>query len=163
VLAQQCAERFSNVDLGGKVQYDSAANFTIAGVEIGMALPIFNRNQGNISQAQAQVVVAEREVRRVELALQERLAAVFEQYDNARNEVVKYASDILPNAQTSLDLVLAAYRQAQIDYLTLLTAQRTYSRVKLAYLESLRQYHLSRTVLEGLLLSGGLQKSGGGD
>ena len=163
VLTQQCAERFANVDLGGKVQYDSATNYTVAGVEVGMALPIFNRNQGNISQAQAQLVSAEREVRRVELALQERLAAVFEQYDNARNEVVKYAADILPNAQTSLDLVLAAYKQAQIDYVTLLTAQRTYSRVKLAYLESLRQYHLSRTVLDGLLLSGGLQRSGGGE
>ena len=65
--------------------------------------------------------------------------------------------------ETSLDLVASGYRQGQFDYLTLLTAQRTYFRVNLAYLESLRQFHTSRVAIEGLLLSGGLQKGGGAE
>ena len=112
-VAQQCAERVPNVDLHGAVQYNNASGNTIAGLEVGMALPVFNRNQGNIARAEAQLIAASKEVRRVELALQERLAGVFEQYANARQEVEKYGRDILPNAKTSLDLVHNGYRQGR--------------------------------------------------
>lgn len=156
-VAQQCAERVPNVDLRGAVQYNNASGYTMAGLEVGMALPVHNRNQGNIARAEAQLIAAHKEVRRVELALQERMAGVFEQYANAREEVAKYGRDILPNAKTSLDLVHNGYRQGQVDYLTLLTAQRTYFRVNLAYLEGLRQYRTSRVSIDGLLLSGGLR------
>jgi outer membrane protein, heavy metal efflux system len=156
-VAQQCAERVPNVGVQAGVQYDTLSQFTIASAEVGVALPIFNRNQGNIYRAEAEQIAAEHEVRRIELVLQDRLAAVFEQYANAREEVGRYAADILPNAKTSLELVRAGYRQGQLDYLTLLTAQRTYFRVNLTYLESLRQYRTSSVAIEGLLLSGGLR------
>ena len=161
-VAQQCAERTPNVDLRGALQYNNASGNTIAGLEVGMALPIHNRNQGNIARAEAQLIAACREVDRVQLALQERMAGVFEQYANAREEVEKYGRDILPNAKTSLDLVHNGYRQGQVDYLTLLTAQRTYFRVNLAYLESMRQYRTSRVAIDGLLLSGGLRPGSDG-
>jgi len=44
----------------------------------------------------------------------------------------------------------------------LLTAQRTYFRANLAYLDSLRELHVSAAAIDGLLLSGGL-KTGSGD
>jgi cobalt-zinc-cadmium efflux system outer membrane protein len=162
-LAQECAERVPNIDLRGSVHYDNASRFIFAGAEFGMALPFYNRNQGNIYKAEAQLIDAEHEVQRVRLVLQQRLAAAFEQYATAREEVGRYVADILPNAQASLDLVRTGYRQGQFDYLTLLTAQRTFFRMNLAYLESLRQWRLGHVAIEGLLLSGGLQRGPGGE
>src|SRR5262249_29210564 len=52
-------------------------------LEIGVRLPIFNRNQGNIRSAYAELDIAERETQRVELALRARMAAVFRTYRNA--------------------------------------------------------------------------------
>ena len=40
------------------------------------------------------------------------------------------------------------------------TIQRTYFRVNLAYLESLRELRLSTVQIEGLLLTGGLEAPG---
>jgi cobalt-zinc-cadmium efflux system outer membrane protein len=102
-------------------------------------------------------VAAEREVRRVELQLHNRLAAVFEQYANARMRAEKYKGEILPKAKESLELTRKAYQQGESGFLNLLTAQRTYFRVNLAYLDSLRELCTSHVAIKGLLLSGGPQ------
>ena len=155
-VARECAEWVPNLNVEAGVRYDDDTDDTIVGLEVGLPLPIFNRNQGNICRAQAQLVAAENEVRRIELTLQDRLATAFRRYANARHRAKKTASEILPNAKASLDLVKTGYGQGEHDYLTLLTAQRTYSRVNLTYLQSLLEYHANRVSIEGFLLSGGL-------
>jgi outer membrane protein, heavy metal efflux system len=139
------------------VQYDNATRDAIAGVQVGIPLPIFNRNQGNICKAQAELTAAERDVERVQLALQQRLALVFEQYATALRQVEKYHDDILPNAQESLKLVSTGYRQGEFSYLVLLTAQRTYFQTNLAYLDALRDLRTACVAIEGYLLGDNLQ------
>ena len=97
-VSRECAGRVPNLELQGTVQYDHATRDTFATVQVGIPMPIFNRNQGNILRAQAELLAAENEVQRVQLALRQRLAGVFEQYTNARYQAEKYSRDILPNA-----------------------------------------------------------------
>jgi len=158
-VARERAERIPNLGLRTGVRYHDAAEDTVATIEVGLPLPIFNRNQGNIFKARSELVAAEQEVQRVELALQERLAAVFRRYANARHDAEKYAAEILPNAKASLDMVQSGYRRGVHDYLTLLTAQRTYFQVNLAYLESLLASRSAGVAIEGFLLSGGLERT----
>lgn len=156
-LNRECAGRIPNVDVQAGVQYDNATRDTIAGVQVGVPIPIYNRNQGNIRRAQAELTAAQYEVGRVRLALQQRLATVFEQYATAHQQVGRYTSDILPNAQESLKLVSAGYRQGEFSYLVLLTAQRTYFQTNLAYLDALRELRTSAAAIEGNLLTDSLQ------
>ena len=158
ILSRQCAERTPNIDVQAGVAYDNATRDAIAEVQVGVPLPLFNRNQGNIRKAQAEMVVARSEVRRTELELQQRLAAAFEQYQNGRCQVEKYATEILPNAQTSLDLVTAGYRQGEFNYVTLLTSQRTFFQVNLAYVDAIRDLRTSVVAIEGNLLGDSLQQ-----
>jgi len=155
-LALQQAERVPNFGIGTAAKHDTAARYTIADVEISLPLPLFNRNQGNIVSAHANLIAARREVQRIELELQARFAAAFEQYANAQRQVETYAGTILPNAKASLDLVWSGYREGEFGYLPLLTAQRTYFGVNLDYLASLSKLWTQSTLLEGLLLRGGL-------
>ncbi len=157
-VERELAERIPNLDLQAGVLYDNATRDTIAEVAVGVALPLFNRNQGNIRKAQMELAAARGEVRRAALELQQQLATVFERYENARWQVEKYAREILPNAQTSLELVTAGYRQGEFGYVTLLTAQRTFFRVNLAYVETLRELRLAAVSIKGDLLSGSLQQ-----
>jgi cobalt-zinc-cadmium efflux system outer membrane protein len=154
---REWAGRVPNVDLQTAVQYDHATQNTFATVQVGIPVPICNRNQGNIRRAEAELLAAQREVQRIQLALHQRLAAVFEQYANARCQVEKYDRDILPNAEESLKLVTSGYRQGEFSYLMLLTAQRTYFQTNVTYLEALRDLRASATAIEGNLLSDSLQ------
>ena len=156
-LSRECAGRVPNVDLQAGVQYDNATRDTFATVGVGVPIPIYNRNQGNITKAQAELTAARHEVRRVQLAIQQRLADVFEQYATAQRQVEKYNRDIMPNAEESLKLVSSGYQQGEFSYLMLLTAQRTYFQTNLAYLDALRDLRTSAAALEGNLLFGSLQ------
>lgn len=156
-LAREYAQRIPNVEMRAAVQHDNTLSQTITNVEVGVPLPLFNRNQGNICRAQAELVAAQSEIERVELELHERLVGVFQRYADARHSVDVYSASILPNAKSSLDLVAAGYRQGELNYHALLTAQQTYANVSLAYLESLRELRESSVAIEGFLLSGALQ------
>ena len=70
----------------------------------------------------------------------------------------KYADEILPNAQTSLELVTAGYRQGEFNYVTLLTSQRTFFQVNLAYVEAIRELRSAAVAIEGNLLGDSLQQ-----
>ena len=159
-LARAQAGRTPDVDLQAAVRYNDATASTTATIGMGIPLQIFDRNQGNIKRARWELAAAEREVRRVELVLQDRLAEVFERYANARQQAEQYRAGILPDAESSLALVRMGYQQGEFGYLELLTAQRTYFRVNLAYLESLRELWTSSVQIEGLLLTGGLAPPG---
>ena len=163
VWSREWAGRTPNVDLQTSVQYDNATRYTIASVQLGIPIPVFNRNEGNIAKAQAETVAARHEVERVRLALQQRLAAVFEQYATAHQQVEKYAQDIMPNAEESLKLVTEGYRRGEFSYLVLLTAQRTYFQTNLAYLDASRDLRTATTALEGNLLSDSLQTGESGE
>ncbi|MFZ5831894.1 MAG: TolC family protein [Planctomycetota bacterium] len=153
----QCARRYPNVDTAARVQQDTAENRVIAGVEVGLALPLFDRNQGNILRAESEVVAAQRNIERLELALQARLAEAFREYSSARTTVEQYRDLILPDAGSALELVATAYRQGEVGYLDLLTAQRTYFESNLLYLDALLELKTAEMSIEGLLLRGALE------
>lgn len=156
-LARQYALRTPNLGVEAAVKNDTLTHYTVADIAIALPLPVFDRNQGRILRAEAELAAAQQEVRRVELALHERLASAFEQYATARRRVEVYAATILPNAKASLDLVAAGCREGEFSYLHLLTAQRTYFEANLNYLQSLRDFWLRCVEIEGLLLRGGLE------
>jgi len=158
VVCREIAMRIPNVDLLAGAAYDNATRDSIAEVQVGVPLPLFNRNQGNIRKAQAEASVARAEARRIALELQQKLAATFEQYQNAYSQVERYSQEILPNAQTSLDLVTAGYRREEFSYVTLLMAQRTFVQVNLAYVEAIRNLHGAVAAIENHLLSDSLQR-----
>jgi len=125
-LARQCAGRVPDVEVEAEVLYDETLSQTVAAAGVSMPLPVFDRNQGNIRQAQAQLAAARREVDRVELAIRHRLADVWRQYADARVRTARYSDQILPTAKKSLKLTQIGYRQGELGYLELLTAQHMY-------------------------------------
>lgn len=128
-----------------------------AGLGVALPIPIFNRNQGAILRAQHEIAAAERALAQLELDLQNRLAPVFEQYANARNQVERYRTTILPTASESLELIRKAYNAGETNYVGLLVAQRTYSQTNLNYLEAIQSLRIAEAEIEGLLLRNSLQ------
>jgi cobalt-zinc-cadmium efflux system outer membrane protein len=155
-LQRQSVEPVPNLETQVSVQFDNATEDTITSVQLGLPLPIWNRNQGGIREAQAEVLEARRNVERVELDLQRRLSSAFQRYSTAHAQAELYSTQILPKARETFDLVQRGYRLGELGYLDFLTAQRTYSQTNLAYLDALSTLWATRTEIEGLLLSDSL-------
>jgi cobalt-zinc-cadmium efflux system outer membrane protein len=127
------------------------------GLAVTVPVPLFNRNQGNVRRAQYELTAAQQALYQVELELQNRLAPTFERYANASNQAIRYREKILPAAQESLDLNRKAYMAGELNYVGLLTAQRTYFQTHLNYLDAVRSLRIAEVQLEGLLLQDSLQ------
>ncbi|MHB1029145.1 MAG: TolC family protein [Pirellulaceae bacterium] len=158
--ARACAGRTPNVETGASVRYNDESDSTTLSLQIGVPLMIYDRNQGNIMRAQAELMAAQQNVQRVELLLQDQLAEAFRDFEVARDQVAQYRQGILPDAKKSLELTRAGYQQSEFGYLELLTAQQTYSRTNLAYIARLRELWLSAVQIDGMLLTGGLEAPG---
>ncbi|MGB6045102.1 MAG: TolC family protein [Pirellulales bacterium] len=156
VIRRAEKEPIPNVDVSVSVRHHNGTSSDVANVQIGIPIPIFNKNQGNIQSAESNWIAARNEVQRIELDLQDRLAVAYRRYANARRQADRYSQQIVPRAKRSLELVTDGYQKGQVKYLTLLTAQETYLQVNLSYLDSLREFRASNAIIEGQLLSGSL-------
>ncbi|MEX0717273.1 MAG: TolC family protein [Planctomycetaceae bacterium] len=145
-----------NVFVQASVQQDFSTRQAIGGLQVGVPLPVFDRNQGNIASAHAEYVRACREVQRRELVLQQRLAEVYREYANAEAQVERYRETILPAARESYELSRSLFAAGETSYLQLLTAQRTFAQTNIEYVEQLGELWRSVVAIEGLLLTDGL-------
>jgi cobalt-zinc-cadmium efflux system outer membrane protein len=153
------AGRIPNVTVESTVQFDNEVNDTIAAVRVGVPLPVFDRNQGNIVRACGELAAAQAALDAKQSALEQRLATALRDYHTARRRVAKFTDSILPASRQSLDLVTEAYRQGETDYLQLLTVQQTYTESNLTYLEDLQAAWKQWAEIDGLLV-GSLPESG---
>ncbi len=132
-----------------------------AQIEIGLRIPLWNRNQGGIAAAGAELEMAEREVRRVELMLRARFAASFRTYLNAMRVATRYEQQIVPEAQSAYDTYLRNFRGMAAAYPQVLIAQRTLFQVRAEYVEALVNTWQNAVLLRGYLLNGALDAPGG--
>lgn len=126
--------------------------------EVGVALPIFNRNRGAVRAARANLETSKAEVERVKLSLQARLAVAYQQYAVSAAMARRYQTRMLPRAKEAYDLYLASFSRMAAAYPQVLIAQRNYFRLQEDYVRTLAATWTAAVQIEGLLLSGGLDQ-----
>jgi outer membrane protein, heavy metal efflux system len=130
-------------------------------VEVGLRIPLFNRNQGAIAAASAELEFAEREARRVDLMLRARTAEAFRVYLNALSVATEYREQVVPRARQAYELYLASFRQMAAAYPQALIAQRTFFQTQAEYVRALVDVWRNATQLQGFMLTGALDAPGG--
>jgi cobalt-zinc-cadmium efflux system outer membrane protein len=125
--------------------------------EASVELPIFNRNQGSIAAARADMDRAEQEKTRVALTLRERAATVVDEYANAKLMAVVYRDEILPHAKKAYSLLVDKYGQMLASYPRVLEAQRKLYELQIEYIAALEGVWTNGLALQGYLLTDGLE------
>src|SRR5260370_7055015 len=72
--------------------------------EVAVQIPLFNRNQGNVPAAHADIDRASQEKKRISLTLRERAASAGDQYAHARLLPIDYPDALLPRPTTTYAL-----------------------------------------------------------
>jgi cobalt-zinc-cadmium efflux system outer membrane protein len=125
--------------------------------EIGVQIPIFNRNQGSVQASHADLERAQREVQRVQLVLRERAAALVQNYMTSRANVERYRSRMIPRARKAYDLYLKSYSGMAAAYPQVLISQRTLFQLQGDYIAALESLWGNEIALKGFLLTDGLE------
>jgi cobalt-zinc-cadmium efflux system outer membrane protein len=119
------------------VAHDYVTRAPMASVQVGLALPVFDRNRGNIAAAQARVVAAEAGVAQAQLRATERLAVAYQRYENARRQLDLYRTRVLPDAAAALEQIDRVYAARGERFLDTLDARRVLTQARIDYAQSL--------------------------
>lgn len=120
--------------------------------EVGVALPLFNRNQGARAAARAEAERARLAVERTRLSIRARLAEVHREYRDAAASAERYRTVMLPRAQQAYDLYQSNFRQMAAAYPQVLIAQRNLFQIQEEYIAALVAVWQRAVEIQGLLL-----------
>jgi cobalt-zinc-cadmium efflux system outer membrane protein len=114
-------------------------------------IPIWDRNQGNIRAAGANVRQAMAQLNSVENDLLRQLADALGRYHAAQVTVSVYQQGILPDAQRTYELVQKGLEGGQFDLLRILQSQRSVIEANLDYISALQDRLSAAATIAGLL------------
>jgi cobalt-zinc-cadmium efflux system outer membrane protein len=123
---------------------------------VGVNLPIFNRNQGNVGAAKAELHRAQEGVSRVQLSLRRTAQPLLQAYLAEQVEAERYKSEMIPRAARAYQLYLNKYRQMASAYPQVIISQRTLFQLRVSYIQALENLWKSAIALQNFTLSGGL-------
>jgi cobalt-zinc-cadmium efflux system outer membrane protein len=123
-------------------------------VGFSVPLPVFDRNQGRIQEAEHRLSKAEQDMRNTEVRITTALNTAYQALDAAHSEVMTLRQEVLPGAQSAYDAAREGYRLGKFGFLDVLDAQRTLFGAKNQYLMALADYHKSMAEVERLIGSG---------
>lgn len=121
------------------------------GLSLGVPLPLFNRNQGGIAQSEVGVQVAEAELQKTLLEVENQVDIAYRTLLQSRTLVEAYQRGVLDDARQTFTIVERAYERGGATILELLDAARTARAIQLNYLESLFSYQRNVFQLENAI------------
>ena len=155
-LKRELVEPVPNVTVGAGPGYNFEALETTANLSVRFEVPLFDRNQGNIRRAEADLVRQRREIQRVEMLLRRDLAVQYRRYLTARQHAEQFAEVILPEARAAYRNQLDAYAADRQNWTDVLAVQETYFDLRRRYIEHLVALRTSEVLIRGYLLRDGL-------
>lgn len=153
---EQQAIAIPNITVQAVADYDNAIQASTVSTLVAFPLPIFNRNQGNIDKAAADIKADQDDLYRIQLVLRDQLSDSFRRYQTSLRQAQRLKESILPSAEENLTLCQQLFEKGQTAFAPVLAAQQSYFKSKVAYVEALTEVNKVVTEIEGLQLTGGL-------
>lgn len=130
---------------------------------VGVTIPIFNRNQGNVEAAEAELERAREEVSRTQLSLRQAAEPLVQSILINEQQVARYKNEMLPRATQAYQLYLTKYRQMGAAYPEVIVSQRTLFQLQMSYIRVLEDLWRGTIALQNFTLTGGLNSPSSGN
>ena len=145
------SKRVPDVTVSVGAKRDSSANNNMAVLGIAVPLPLFDRNQGNLLEAQRLADKAFEDYRALQLEQNATLAQDVARLDAARTAVQSLRQDVLPGAQRAYDAARIGFDAGKFNFLDVLDAQRTLFLARAQYLAALSRAHQAAAGIDRIL------------
>jgi cobalt-zinc-cadmium efflux system outer membrane protein len=137
------AYRIPDVTIGAGYEIQGARGPDNPGqvaLNAGIPLPLFNRNQGGILQAEVALQSAEADLDKTVNLVENEVEVAYRNLLQSRRLVEAYVGEVLEDARSSLTIVERAYERGGATILDLLDAARTSRTIQQNYIEALFNY-----------------------
>lgn len=142
--------RQPDLNLGLAWRRDTTVDDNAVVLNFSLPLPLWNKNEGGIAEAEAGIAKSEALVRQARMELSATLAEAVARLETARSQYRLVADEMLPAAVKHHEAVSEGFRLGRISYLELLEARRALIQVRAQRIEMLSAYHEARVEIEAL-------------
>ncbi|MCP9442151.1 MAG: TolC family protein [Nitrospira sp.] len=118
------------------------------GISLGFPLPLFNRNQGGIMQAETAIQLAQADLSKTLNLVENQVDVAYRNVVHSRRLVEAYLSGVLDDARATLAIVERAYERGGATLVDLLDAARTSWMIQENFIEALFTYQRNILQLE---------------
>ena len=145
------SQAIPSVSVGAGIRRFRATDENALVFEVGLPVPIVDRNQGARLQARYNLVKAKFQQKDVEVKVRTLLITNHKKLAGAHYEVVTLRDITIPAARSAYDAARKAFEKGLTNFIDVLDADRTLVNSQRQYIESLSAYHKTLTTLEGLV------------
>jgi cobalt-zinc-cadmium efflux system outer membrane protein len=145
------AQAVPDVTVGGGVRRFEQTDDAAFVFGLALPIPLFNRNQGGILAAIADLGKTRRQYEAAQVGTLAALSQATSALAAAHDEVTISRNDVLPKAQQAFEAAQQGYQQGKFDYLYILDAQRTLFRTQAQYVDSVEAYHQAQADVQRLI------------
>ena len=139
-------ETFPNITLSGF--YDRDENRNVAGIEISVPLPFFDRKQAEKKEAIAKTEGAKIKAAGLKKTIEREVDQAFNDIASAIEELSLFRKEILVKAAENLDLLNLAYKEGKIGFFEVRLAQKDTIEAQFAYIEAQTRAQLALNAIE---------------
>lgn len=130
---------------------DNEVGRTQAVVGLSIPLPLFDRNQGGVYEANKRADKAEDEYQAARMRILADLQTAAAQLSVARTSLQALQSTVLPAAQQAYDSASKGFEAGKAGFLDVIDAQRSLLQARARYLSTLSNAHQAATAIDRLL------------
>jgi len=139
-------EAFPNITLSGF--YDRDERRDVAGLEITIPLPFFDRKQAEKKEAFAKAEAAKIKAAGMKKTIEREVDQAFNDITSAIEELSLFKKEILVKAAENLKLLNLAFREGKIGFFEVRLAQKDTNEAQLAYIEAQTRTQLALNAIE---------------
>lgn len=118
---------------------------------IGIPLPLWDRNQGEIAAAQARTQIFRQAIENRKAVLKSLVLKQAEAVQAAYKQAQIYEEEVLPALETQLELLQEGFKLGEMSLLDVMNARDRLLGVQRQYLDALQEYYVAVSELENLL------------
>jgi cobalt-zinc-cadmium efflux system outer membrane protein len=151
LLRRAEVEPYPNPYLGPAYQFGLVPGNDQFWFNIQFAIPVWDRNQGNIRAAKADLLSAHESINVSRLNLVNQAQNLLSQYKSALALVKRFEGGVITDVNEAVEFAQVGYKNRIIDRATLYQAQQAAAQANSDYLDALQNLWLNATQLSGLL------------
>jgi cobalt-zinc-cadmium efflux system outer membrane protein len=145
------ARSVPDITVGGGVRWQENVDERDYLVDVEIALPIFDRKQGEIREAQFNMARSKAAKESAEAMSREMIAEFYYQMTASRTVSMTMAEEVVPSARAAVESLRRAVEVEPARLGDFLDARRDLARAEVEYTDALVEYHQALAGLEGIV------------
>lgn len=157
-LAVEKAKAIPDLNIGVGMQHFNENGDVAATASVGIAVPLFDRNQGSIESARLQIAKITSELSAAKAKFKSDLRAAYLELLGTREISQSIDERIIPAIDQAFGTVTELYRMGKIGLVDLIDAQQTFLQTRLEQVSTRADFWRQLSIVEGLLGSAVLRE-----